>query len=106
MVRRLEDVNEGATTPRGKPPCKAIKGRVSIIDKTGIARAAELTVFEGGEREGYEKSEEIRDRPPGNTRKRYKKQSREHKVLLRGTKEKEKGQKQQRCPDAPVNNVM
>jgi hypothetical protein len=26
--------------------------------------------------------------------------------LLRGNKEREKGQKQQRYPDAPVNNVM
>jgi hypothetical protein len=65
MIRQLEDVNEGATTPRGKPPCKAIKSRVSIFDKTGVARAAELAVFEGGGREGYEKSEEIRGRPPG-----------------------------------------
>jgi hypothetical protein len=39
MIRQLEDVNEGATTPKGKPPCKAIKGQHSIIDKPGFARA-------------------------------------------------------------------
>jgi len=40
MIGQLEDVNEGATIPRGKPPSKAIKGKQSIIDKPGsVARA-------------------------------------------------------------------
>lgn len=50
MIRRLDDANEGVTTPRWKPPCKAIKGKQAIIDKPRVPSVG-VSGIEGGARE-------------------------------------------------------
>lgn len=78
MIRQREDVNEGVTTPRSKPPCKAIKGREPIIDKPRVPRVGE-SVVEGGAREkgrGIKRGEKRKS--PGRSKQKRKKRQADH----------------------------